>query len=375
MSNVQVPLDVKICRKCAVERGLKQLEYPQTCTRHPVSEEDESTSRLSEYEHYLYDELPAGDTIRLLQLAPGNGDEPIDCNLVVRSLDSDTPYTALSYTWGDPVPKHAISCNGSRFFIGENLHSALLQFRRDDRMESLWIDAMCINQRNNEEKNAQVRKMREIYKRAAQVICWLGEQEESDDEGFALMRKLHTQYGHLSPQDLHSVNFKTTDQLGLPDTENKQWKSMAKILYRPYFFRIWIVQEIIAATRCIIQCGTHTIDRASIFAIGVIFENFHFVNDAMGANIPLPQSADPDADKDEPVISYSVQHLWALKALIDTGETPKIGQLLMNTRAFKATNPLDKIYALIGLCSDVSPTFIDYNKRSMKCKLTLPNFA
>jgi hypothetical protein len=131
---------------------------------------------------------------------------------------------------------------------------------------------MSINQRNNEEKNAQVRKMLEIYKRAGQVICWLGEQDESDGEDFALMRKLHTQYGHISPEDFHNINFKTTDQLGLPDIEDKEWKSMARILYRPYFFRIWIIQEIIAATRCIIQCGTHTIDRASIFTIGAIFE-------------------------------------------------------------------------------------------------------
>jgi hypothetical protein len=359
MSNVQASLDAKICRKCA---GDWDQEQPSPCNRHPGSEEDVSASLLSEYEHYLYAELPAGETIRLLQLAPGIGDELIECNLLVRSLDSNAAYTALSYTWGDLNMKHAISCSGKRFCIGENLYSALLQFRRDGRTEPLWIDAICINQKNNEEKNAQVRKMRDIYKRAALVICWLGEEEESDDEGFAFMRKLHTQYGHLSPQDFQSTNFKTTDQLGLPDTENHQWKSMAKILYRPYFFRIWIVQEIIAATRCIIQCGIHTIDRASIFAIGAIFENLHFVKDAMGSNIPLPQSADPDADTDELVISYSVQHLWILKVLIDSGETPKICQLLMSTRAFKATNPLDKIYALIGLCSDVSPTFIDYNK-------------
>jgi hypothetical protein len=137
MPNVQVPLDVKICRKCAVEPGIKKLENPQTCTRHPAPEDDESTSRLSEYEHYLYDELPAGNTIRLVQLAPGHDDEPLECNLVVRSLDSDLPYTALSHTWGDPVPEHTTSCNGSRFVIGGNLHSGLLQFRRDDRMEPL----------------------------------------------------------------------------------------------------------------------------------------------------------------------------------------------------------------------------------------------
>jgi hypothetical protein len=102
------------------------------------------------------------------------------------------------------------------------------------------------------------------------------------------------------------LNFKTTDQLSLPDVSDIQWKFMCKILYRPYFFRIWIVREIIAARRCIIQCGIHIIDRKVIFAIGAIFERFHFVIEAVTANIPLPQSAEPEADMDKPVISFSV---------------------------------------------------------------------
>jgi hypothetical protein len=72
------------------------------------------------------------------------------------------------------------------------LRSALLQFRQDGRTEPLWINAICINQKNNEEKTAQVRKMRDIYKTAVLVISWLGEYETSDEEGFSLMKKIQT---------------------------------------------------------------------------------------------------------------------------------------------------------------------------------------
>jgi hypothetical protein len=360
MANVLEPSDAKICCKCAGEQGLKG---PYPCTRHPDSEGEESSNLLSKYNHYLYNESLSGDLIRLLQLEPGVGDEPLKANLIVRPLNSDTAYTALSYTWGDPTTRHEISCHGQRLYIRENLHSALLQFRQDGRMEPLWIDAICINQKNNEEKTAQVRKMRDIYETAVLVICWLGEQETSDEEGFSLMRKLYTQYGNLSLQDVRICNFKTTDQLGLPDILDVKWKFMCRILYRPYFFRIWIVQEIIVARRCLIQCGTHIIDRTVIFAVGAIFVKFHFVKESMMANIPLPQSVKHEADMDEPVCALSVRALWDSKATIDIGVKPKIYQLLMSTRAFKATEPLDKIYALISLCSDVSTSFIDYDKR------------
>jgi hypothetical protein len=237
-----------------------------------------------------------------------------------------------------------------------------LQFRQDGRTEPLWIDAICINQKNNEEKTAQVRKMRDIYETAVLVISWLGEQETTDEEGFSLMRKIQTQYGNLSFEDMQILNFKTAKELGLPDTSDIRWKFMCKILYRPYFFRIWIVQEILAARRCIIQCGTHIIDRKVIFVIGAMFERFYFVAEAVMGNIPLLQSAEPEADIDKPVIGFSVRHLSAVKALIDIGEKPKMCPLLMATRAFKATDPRDRIYALIGLCSDVSTSFIDYDK-------------
>jgi hypothetical protein len=93
-----------------------------------------------------------------------------------------------------------------------------------------------------------------------------------------------------------------------------------------------------------------------------MFERFYFVAEAVMGNIPLLQSAEPEADIDKPVIGFSVRHLSAVKALIDIGEKPKMCPLLMATRAFKATDPRDRIYALIGLCSDVSTSFIDYDK-------------
>ena len=362
---------VMLCSKCTEDNNLK---VPAPCHLHRESIKDGNTTPLWQIRRFLYEETLSGDSIRLLQLEPGHDDQLIRCNLVVKSLDSNPVYTALSYAWGDQTIKHEISCDGQPLHIGENLHSALWQIRQDNRADALWVDAVCINQKNTTEKTAQVRKMRQIYEAAKLVICWLGKQETSDEDGFALMRDIYAQFGDQSIFDLMNSSFETTKELGLPGIDDLRWKALCKILYRPYFFRIWIVQEIIVARDCIIQCGTHLIDRAAIFAIGATMERFHYVKEKIEANIPLildntdsTTNAVGGPNGTAPLIqgltiTFSVRDLWALKYMIDTGVALKICQLLMNSRVFKATEPRDRIYALIGLCSDVSNTFIDYDK-------------
>jgi hypothetical protein len=77
-----------------------------------------------------------------------------------------------------------IRCNGKRLEIGANLHAALHERRRRRATGLLWADQICINQQDNEEKSIQVGMMRDIYKRAANVIFWLREQESYEKTQF-----------------------------------------------------------------------------------------------------------------------------------------------------------------------------------------------
>ena len=95
-------------------------------------------------------------------------------------------YEALSYVWGSSETLCTIIVNGLRIRIGQNLYKALRQLRSRHRRKLLWIDALCINQRDDLEKSLQVSNMANIYSKAWQVIIWLGEDSPQEDGRLAL---------------------------------------------------------------------------------------------------------------------------------------------------------------------------------------------
>ena len=131
----------------------------------------------------LYQPLPAGESIRLLQLQPGPRDEPISCNLQPANFNDNLPaYEALSYVWGSSSDTRPIICNGREVAVTRNLRNALRRLRRHDSTRLIWVDAICINQRNDEERGHQVRHMGSIYQRATRVLIWLGKDESEEAE-------------------------------------------------------------------------------------------------------------------------------------------------------------------------------------------------
>ena len=120
--------------------------------------------------------------IRILSLALGIGDSVLHGDLIVESLnDDDLHYTALSYTWSGPISQCSIIIGGVPLYITENLELALRRIRGPNRPKNVWIDAICINQSDNEEKGVQVLMMGDIYANAARTIVWLGKQSADSD--------------------------------------------------------------------------------------------------------------------------------------------------------------------------------------------------
>ncbi len=148
---------------------------------------------------YRHSPLKEGQ-FRLLNLHPGQGSADPESDLVVRSLggitDSTSPtfdrasrvpcperYQALSYTWGpasrnDLFIKLLAQSRAYRIAIRPNLESALRQLRSPDHEQFFWIDALCINQKNNDEKGSQIPEMCKIYTQAFNVCIWLGVHED-----------------------------------------------------------------------------------------------------------------------------------------------------------------------------------------------------
>lgn len=144
--------------------------------------------------------------IRLLELLPARRrSSRIHCQLRnVRFLDA-SDYEALSYCWGDTNPSTPIQLssapesaaasesefdpNSELFHVGPNLHSALRRLRDTKKPRILWIDAICIDQKNDKEKATQIKYMGEIYSRANQVVIWLGEEAERSHKAFKMIAR------------------------------------------------------------------------------------------------------------------------------------------------------------------------------------------
>jgi hypothetical protein len=188
------------------------------------------------------------------------------------------------------------------------------------------------------------------------------------------------------------TSFTQVDKLGLPKIDDPKWKALCRLLFRPYFFRVWIIQEILVARECIIQCGVYIVDRSVIFAITAATGKFHFISNMITANVPMGESVADNTSEDLtienlrdifsapnntpsiesfPAIGFSLLALWFLKSRIDANDPPTIMDLLMHTRMFKATQPCDKIFALVSLASDISLNFINYKKSPADVQIEL----
>ena len=178
-----------------MERQEFTVEVKQKPWERRKSKKKEATSQneknIKPPNLYTYDHCPLkrkGD-IRLLTIRGGDAGQRIGCTLSTCSLTSapgPPEYEALSYHWGAPGNTVTIDIYTSEpfpmlFQVSPNLHSALEQLRFPDLPRVLWIDAICIDQRDTSERNQQVSYMAEIYQKAGHVCIWLGPEDAQSD--------------------------------------------------------------------------------------------------------------------------------------------------------------------------------------------------
>ena len=154
----------------------------------------------------------------------------------------------MSYCWGDPVPT-------DRIWLSEDAHlpikaSAAHVFRNVRNEQDIWIDSVCINQGDNDEKSRKVTVMWGIYKFVVRVIAWLGGPEDN--------AKLEMQpILDANPSRMDSIWLPTDRRAGFPfHFDTLAWVALAKLLDRPWFRRVSVIREIVAAQCAILICGT-----------------------------------------------------------------------------------------------------------------------
>ena len=222
-------------------------------------------NRKSKKPKYRYKTLEPWE-IRLLTLLPDSFDAKIQISMGTLDFDSgETPmYEALSYAWGSTETPLDIEITGSRggtLAVTENLDIALRHLRSKRKPRTLWIDAISINQKDPEECGHQVRHMATIYKRASRVVVWLGpeDKESNSTEAMDLLRDVASKV-IVNWTLYQGQNSNPSEDWGKYTKSMLQVKKYAlalnSLLYRSWFERLWIQQEVYCAnSQSIILCG------------------------------------------------------------------------------------------------------------------------
>jgi len=295
---------------------------------------------LSPRKRYLYTPLDGiREEIRLLELVPGRAEQPIEVRLQRVSLQSAPRYTALSYCWGDPSDPIPIYIDAGRLDISQNLWHCLYHLRDENQPLTLWVDALCIDQQNFEERNNQVLLMASIYSMAETVIAWLGPETQSSQRGIDCLNNnaslISKEYNSTSHNMAHNLFAKGIMKVLAED-----------LLARSYWTRVWIFQEILSAKELKILCGTSTIDFNILAAAVKIYSRSLVTSTLASSGNTLGRKA----------IHTRLEQLLDLDGMRKSYQTKKLDifSLLAKYGDQRTTDPRDKVFALLGLATDDS---------------------
>ncbi|KAG0651080.1 Heterokaryon incompatibility protein [Hyphodiscus hymeniophilus] len=315
----------------------------------------------------LYEDLLHPKDIRVLVIEPGEPDVPIYTRLEIVNLRKPSSYEALSYSWDGQIPQINISCNSRKFLVTQNVYNSMRMLRARDRPTALWIDQVCINQEILQERQSQVSLMGEIYSLAEKVVVWLGHADNNTEKAWKLLRRFLSikvsddnrsklrAYGIAegtvaaelpvattpdgkSADNLESPMSLPQEMIGLPAVDSAEFLPVIELFSRSWFLRSWTFQEIvIGGPSSIVRCGPFVMEFRDL-------DRACRALDACGYYdaLPWPSSATEALGQ---VLNISAQH--AARQAKD--KPPRIDYTLGYTKFLKASDPRDKVYALLGI--------------------------
>ncbi|KAK1764198.1 heterokaryon incompatibility protein-domain-containing protein [Phialemonium atrogriseum] len=298
-----------------------------------------------------YSSLRGSRNIRILELSSGSGSDPIQANLIETSVDSAPPFEALSYVWGDATIREEIICDAAQLHITVNLYHALQSLRPPKAKRLIWVDAICINQGDVDERTQQVRLMRDVYSRADRVVVWLGPENDEDvPAAVALVNCIYAaceKEAQSAGRDLASlaVDYQPFAEITEDDLDPglagslRPWNALRRLYSRPWFTRVWCVQEIVLARSSTVLVGPHSL---SWLSVGVV---------ASWLN-----TRDVASDFDAPAQLEKIPYFNAYCMFDANDVAATLTKTLEKYRDFNATDPRDKVFGLLGLLDGEADT-------------------
>ncbi|KAF2820641.1 hypothetical protein CC86DRAFT_449272 [Ophiobolus disseminans] len=246
--------------------------------------------------NYNYEPLPSPTCIRLLEVFPCSENTIIQCSLKTFELQDAPSFRALSYTWGESHVKLSSSlkensnivkqlteakvraeyespegprrrfiiCDGRLIKVTRNLRDALRMLAGAIRLPRMpktptyyWVDALCMDQSNVPERNDQVERMGDVYRKADGVIVWLGKEDEFTSDALKTMRTIAATDESDWPFVPYTSFYEheATQHTYRPNLSFYNWLGFMVLINRPWFKRVWVVQEIALAKSAIVVCG------------------------------------------------------------------------------------------------------------------------
>jgi hypothetical protein len=315
----------------------------------------------------LYTPLdPGRKEIRVVRLLPGDRDSPVICGLETRSLTAIVgKYEALSYEWETPdTANSTIELQGRPHTVRDNLFLALVHIRSRTNAKMLWIDALCINQRDLTERAQQVQFMRDIYRNSKAVMVWLGAALDMTGEAFRIITTLAREYKTIKANspgirfDYRAIR-KSSDIYHGHELEQlcqqPAWTAVLDLYARSYFRRLWVIQEIMLASTCHVVCGSHRINWV-LFWMGSypIYACAFLTQD-------VSETAKGNVNTSVTELLPRITHLGNMK---DQKHFDLYSLLLISSGA-DATEPRDRIFGILGMLGATpqkSSIHVDYVK-------------
>ncbi|KAG0605200.1 hypothetical protein M758_9G039200 [Ceratodon purpureus] len=302
--------------------------------------------------------------IRLLSIVPGQEAEDIQCTLSVISLHDDPKYTALSYVWGDSNTRKQISVNRTSFDVTLNLESALRHIRMSDVQQTVWVDAVCINQNDVSERNQQVALMGDLYTQAAEVIIWLGIGNKYLD----MLAEVISETGlPTPPSELPADNARLQEYAVELCKINVLFKIISQL---PWWTRIWTVQGcLLSVTDPFFQCGSKRFSWTAFFRIyWDLYQRLRRMKVLQFESHPdyqeLLKAVGGDADAVVDFDSFlPLDSIGVLRRNLGSGTRLPLSECVAACLGRKATLAHDYIYGILGLVSMElrQEITIDYN--------------
>ncbi|KAF7957535.1 hypothetical protein EAE96_003112 [Botrytis aclada] len=290
--------------------------------------------------------------IRILILQPLSQGSPIQCTIETIFLLSHPSYEALSYVWGGASIRQTITLNDTPFSITQNLAIALHHLRLPKKPRRLWVDAICINQADIKERNEQVTLMGEIYSMAKPVLIWLGETFEGCEEAFDLMSK---------------IAIASEDEV-IEEESQTMFSFYMQLVGKDWFTRLWTIQELILADQePLVGCGSAW---STWSVLSKVWQKVAMAEFTKMGMVMMERSNENENTSKTAVLQGVCTNAIKIDLLnnVRTAVTDKKGEdlrdLLLNTITSKATEPKDRIYALLGMMgsSDRKTITVDYSR-------------